>query len=185
MDYVLWWMKPVCLKPYTLMQGSPAAAVPGAIGQPGTVPLMGNKKFEFGVTSGIRPSIGFWLTQDETVALEFQGLVLALARAREQFYSNADGSPNTYIPFQLPTNVESALPFTVPGRSPRRRRRKANFGASESNLSWRSRRARQHTFSRPPHRRLSLPRSYRPCHRDQPTPPGRGPPCMPSARTSS
>lgn len=114
MEYLLWWMKPVCLKPYVLMAGNPADKVPGAIGQPGTSPILGNHKFEYGPTSGIRPSLGMWLTPDQDMAVVVEGIILEQAQANQGFAS-ANGSPATYIPFQLPTNAQSALPFTVPG----------------------------------------------------------------------
>src|SRR5437868_5270853 len=61
LDYLLWWMKPVCLKVPVLTAGSTADAVPGAIGQPNTTVLVGGSRFEFGGASGIRPRVGMLL----------------------------------------------------------------------------------------------------------------------------
>ena len=48
-DYILYWLKPVCLKPATLSIGVP--------GQPGTQLVQGLHKFEFGGASGVRPGL--------------------------------------------------------------------------------------------------------------------------------
>ena len=76
LDYLLWWFKPVCLKPATLSVGSPADAVPGALGQPNTFPVLGDHKFEFSGASGLRPAVGLWLTDDHVLGIEAEGLVL-------------------------------------------------------------------------------------------------------------
>jgi hypothetical protein len=52
-DYLLYWMKPVCLKVPFLTSGSPADAGPGAIGQPNTNLLVGSSRFEFSGASGV------------------------------------------------------------------------------------------------------------------------------------
>jgi hypothetical protein len=113
-DYLLWFLKPVCLKPPTLTLGSPADPMPGALGQPNTQEILGDHKFEFHGASGIRPSIGCWLTADAFLSLEAEGFVLERVVASEAFQAT-NGSPATYLPFQDPTNVNRALPFTIPG----------------------------------------------------------------------
>jgi len=113
-DYLLWWLKPVCLKPPTLTVGSPADAVPGAVGQPHTQVVQGDHKFEFNGASGIRPSVGVWLTADQFLSLEAEGFLLEQAAASESFRS-AGGGTASFIPFQDPGNVNQALPFSIPG----------------------------------------------------------------------
>lgn len=113
-DYLLWWMKPVCLKVPFLTAGSPADAVPGAVGQPNTQLLVGKSRFEFGGASGFRPRLGMWLTPDGFLAAEVEGFDLATV-ASHQGFTTQPGSPPTYLPFQAPDNSQQALPFSTPG----------------------------------------------------------------------
>ncbi len=115
-DFLQWWLKAVCLKPPVLNSGSPLDAAPGATGQPGTTAIIdeGSHKFQFKSASGIRPTIMFALTEDRAFLFEADGFVLERVIARQAFVS-ADGSPSTYIPYTSPQNVQSAIPFTVPG----------------------------------------------------------------------
>ena len=113
-DYLLWWLKPVCLKPATLTLGSSTDAIPGAVGQPHTTLIMGEHKFEFGGASGIRPTLGIWLTRDQCFAFESEGFLLERVAASQSFRAT-NGSPASFLPFQDPSNVDQALPFTIPG----------------------------------------------------------------------
>jgi hypothetical protein len=113
-DYLLWWLKPVCLQPPILTLGSAADAVPGAGGQPHTQLVMGDHKFEFSGASGISVGAGTWLTSDQALSFEAGGFLLDKAEASQSFRSS-NGSPASYIPFQDPSNVNQALPFTIPG----------------------------------------------------------------------
>ncbi|MCE9529725.1 MAG: BBP7 family outer membrane beta-barrel protein [Planctomycetes bacterium] len=111
-DYLLWWCKPVCLKPATLTTGNRGNANPGALGQSGTNVIMGNHKFEFSGLSGARATLGAWLS-DDTLSIEATGFFLEQGNAR-QFFQSTNGGPATYIPFSDPQNVAQALPFSVP-----------------------------------------------------------------------
>lgn len=113
-DYLMWFVKPVCLVPVTLTTGSPADPVPGALGQPHTTPVMGDHKFEFGPLSGFRPTFGVWLDADKTIGLEASGFLLEQGSAKIAFDST-NGNPATYVPYQTPQNVPQALPFSTPG----------------------------------------------------------------------
>lgn len=112
-DYLLWWMKPVCLKVPTLTAGSPADSIPGAIDQPNTRLLVGSSRFEFNGTSGIRPRIGL-LSEDGVFGIEAEGFVLATA-ASHSGYTTQAGSPATYLPYVAPNGTNQALPFSTPG----------------------------------------------------------------------
>jgi hypothetical protein len=114
LDYVLWWMKPVCLKVPVLTAGSTADSVPGALHQPGTHLLVGASKFEFGGVSGIRPRVGTLLTADGVWAVEAEGFITETAVSRSGFATTA-GSPRTFLAYQAPDNSEQALPFSIPG----------------------------------------------------------------------
>jgi hypothetical protein len=113
-DYLLWWMKPVCLKVPILTAGSTADAVPGAVGQPGTTTLVGTSRFEFGPASGFRPRAGMLLTPDGLFALEAGGFDLQTV-VNHQGFSTTAGSPRTFLAYQAPDNTQQALPFSIPG----------------------------------------------------------------------
>jgi hypothetical protein len=113
-DYLLWWLKPVCLKAPTLSVGNPADPIPGALGQPGTQLVQGGSKFEFPGASGARVTLGAWLCEDRLLGVELGGFVLE-QQANHQSFRTRGGSPAAYIVFQEPTNQQAALPFSVPG----------------------------------------------------------------------
>src|SRR5262249_25390916 len=56
-EYLLWWIKPVCLNVPVVSVGNPNDPIPGAIGQPGTQ-VIGYHKFEFSGLSGARLNVG-------------------------------------------------------------------------------------------------------------------------------
>lgn len=115
-DLLLWWLKPVCLKPPTLTSGSPFDAAPGAIGQPNThVLIEGEHKFEFKGANGIRPILGFGFNEDRSLGLLLEGFVLERVAANQVFVTG-NGSPTTYLPYQDPANVQRSLPFTIADR---------------------------------------------------------------------
>lgn len=113
-DYLLWWTKPVCLKPPTVSTGNPGDTTPGALGEPGTTVVLGGSKFEFAGASGIRPAVGFWFTPDGTLGFEASGH-LTEQRAANQSVSLGAGNAPGYLPYQDPQNVQQALPFSLPG----------------------------------------------------------------------
>jgi len=113
-DYLLWWMKPVCLKVPVLTAGSRADPIPGAVDQLGTTVLVGNSRFEFTPASGFRPLLGMLLTPDGLFAGEVEGFDLATV-ANHQGFSTQAGSSPTYLAYQAPDNSQQALPFSIPG----------------------------------------------------------------------
>ncbi|OAI54605.1 hypothetical protein AYO44_03425 [Planctomycetaceae bacterium SCGC AG-212-F19] len=113
-DYMLRWLKPVCLTVPVVTIGNPANAIPGAIGQPGTGVVVGEHKFEFKGLSGARVTAGTWLATDPLVSFEASGFLLPRATARQEFVAS-NGSPASYLAFQTPTNTQDAIPFTIPG----------------------------------------------------------------------
>ncbi len=113
-EYLVYWLKPVCLTVPTLSVGSPSDPQPGVLGQPHTQLAQGSHKFEFDGASGIRPRVGAWLTDDQFLGVEAEGFVLEQV-ANGQPVATATGSPSTYLVFQNPDNTKGALPFTLPG----------------------------------------------------------------------
>ena len=115
-DYLLRWFKPVCLGVPIVTVGNPAAATPGAVGQPGTQVVVGGTphKFEFGATSGVQATVG-WRPGDGAFDLEVSGFLMDTASASQNFVASPNGSPASYLPYQATDNTQQALRFTVPG----------------------------------------------------------------------
>jgi Putative beta barrel porin-7 (BBP7) len=113
-DYVIYWLKAVCLKPVTLTIGDPKDANPGVPGQPGTQVIQGGYKFQFDGADGFRPRLGAWLTEDKSLGVEVEGFVLEQVAAGEPVIANSAG-PATYISYVQPTGPVGAMPFSVPG----------------------------------------------------------------------
>jgi hypothetical protein len=114
-DYLLWWIKAVCLGAPTLTIGNPADRVPGAVDQPGTQVVVGEHHFDFGPASGVRATLGYWFDPDARIGLEGSGFVLEHLAANTNFHSDPGGTPALFLPYQDPGSVARALPFTVPG----------------------------------------------------------------------
>jgi hypothetical protein len=115
LDFLLRWFKPVCETPPVITIGNPANRVPGALGQPGTQVAIGEAhKFEFPMSSGVQLTVG-WDRGNRAVGVEVSGFLMEQAANGQFFTANANGSPNSYLPYQAPDNSFQALPFTIPG----------------------------------------------------------------------
>lgn len=116
-ELLLRWFKPVCAAVPVVAVGDPRAAVPGALGQPGTRVLVGGSpphKFEFPMTPGAQFTLG-WDRGEGAVGLAVTGFFTGRAENSQHFAATPDGYPNTYLPYLAPDNSPQALPFTVPG----------------------------------------------------------------------
>jgi hypothetical protein len=114
-DFLLRWFKPVCETPAVVTLGSPAAPIPGALGQPGTTAVIGlGQKFEFPMTPGVQLTTG-WDRGDGALGFMVSGFKMAQASSSQRFLANPDGTPNSYLAYQAPDNSYQALPFTIPG----------------------------------------------------------------------
>jgi Putative beta barrel porin-7 (BBP7) len=105
-DYVVYWLKPVCLVVPTI-----ATAVPG---QSNLQLAQGEHKFEFDGAQGIRPRLGAWLTEDQFLGVEVEGFVLEQVAAGSPVVTT-NGSPATFLVFQNPDNTKGQLPFSIAG----------------------------------------------------------------------
>ena len=112
-DYLMWWMKPVCQKPPLLSVGNPADTNPGAIGEPGTRLVLGSSRYEFSGASGIRPSFGYWFGEERNVGLE--GNVFVLQTVTNNGSYSTTGNGPAYSVFTTQTNGQGAVPFSIPG----------------------------------------------------------------------
>lgn len=113
-DYIVYWLKPVCLTVPTISSGNPLDRQPGALGQPGTELLQGQHKFEFGGANGAKARMGAWFTDDQSCGIEAEGFVLEQVTAGSPV-TTQNGNPPTYLVFQNPDNSPGSLPFTIPG----------------------------------------------------------------------
>lgn len=113
-EYLLWWMKPVCQKVPLLNGGIPTDAHPGAEGQPGTQSILGVSKYEMPAASGTRATLGGWLSGYPDLGVEASGFWLGQVENTHAYHSTP-GGPATYVPYIDQNNVASALPFSIPG----------------------------------------------------------------------
>jgi len=113
-DYLLWWMKPVCEPPATVSVGNPADAKPGAVGQPGTITVMGKTRFEFPVASGVRPTLGLWFDDQQSWGLFASGIIVPRI-SNTRTFTTAPNGPPAYLNYVSPTGEAEAIPFAIPG----------------------------------------------------------------------
>jgi hypothetical protein len=138
-EYLLWWTKGQQLPPLVIT-GSTADPVPGALGQPGTMGLIGDKTVEDQVRSGARFTAGVWITQAQTIGLE--GSVFFLQPHSTHAAASSDGSTLLARPFfsvgpvtlpdgtQQDLSQEDALLLATPGVS------SGSVHVSTSNRFW-------------------------------------------------
>jgi hypothetical protein len=138
-EYLLWWTKGQQLPPL-VTTGSTADTVPGALGQPSTVGLIGGKTFEDQVRSGARFTAGFWFNPAQTIGVE--GSVFFLQPHSTDVVASSDGSTLLARPFfsvgpvtppggtQQELSQEDALLVATPGAS------SGSVRVSTSNRFW-------------------------------------------------
>jgi hypothetical protein len=125
-EYLLWWTKGQFLPPLATI-GSPADMPPGALGQPGTVELIGNNGVDNQVRSGVLFTAGAWLNQNQTIGLE--GGVFFLQPRSSRFDVTSAGAGLLAVPFfavgtitnpdgsTTNLSMEDALVVATPGTS--------------------------------------------------------------------
>jgi hypothetical protein len=97
-DYLLWWVQKLRVPPL-VTTGSSADAVPGALGQPGTQVLLGDRSIGFGAFNGIRLDLGVWVDRDRNCGLEAAGFILEHRSAQFDAQGDANGQPFLAAPF--------------------------------------------------------------------------------------
>jgi len=114
-EYLLWWPKDGPMPFPLVTTGNPADAVPGALGQPGTVPLFGRSGLDYGALSGMRFNIGTWLDSDEVTGIEASGFLLERGGTGFSAAGNAAGLPPLYVPiFRADIGREGAFVISDP-----------------------------------------------------------------------
>ncbi|HXG12445.1 MAG TPA: BBP7 family outer membrane beta-barrel protein [Gemmataceae bacterium] len=102
-EYLLWWVKDGPLPLPLVTVGDPADIDPGALGQPGTRILFGQRDLHYGSFAGGRLAVGSWLNKNRSIGLE--GTLFLLERRSDTFriQSDAAGAPLLAFPFINPT----------------------------------------------------------------------------------
>jgi hypothetical protein len=113
-DYLLWWIRNTRLPPLFTV-GSPADAIPGAIGQPHTAVLSPASVDNHDRTSA-RFGAGYWLNDCHTYGFEVGAFFLASRDVHFGADSGPDGRPLIALPFLTPppASREAALPASFP-----------------------------------------------------------------------
>lgn len=138
-SYLLWWTKGKQL-PALVTGGSVADTVPGALGQPSTVELIGNSTVDDQLRSGALFRAGLWFDEDQTIGVE--GSFFFLQPRFSQFIAAPNNSVLLALPFfavgtqTLPDGTqqelaqEDALVLASPGVT------SGNVRVSTSNHFW-------------------------------------------------
>jgi hypothetical protein len=141
LDFLYWWTKGDRLPPLVTTGNPGDLLTTGALGQPGTQVLFGNKEVNDDDRPGGRATVGFWVNKERSVGLEAN--LFILDRSTTNFSVNsADGTTviarpyvnqNNLVAGLVPTvNVaaENALVVALPGSLT------GNAVASTSNTLW-------------------------------------------------
>jgi hypothetical protein len=113
-EYLLWWIHSGPLRTPLVTTGSLADIPPGALGQPGTRVLFGDRPMDYGALSGVRLGGGVELA--ENVALEGNYFILTNGAVHFRAASDANGNPLITRPFfSNQIGLQDALGVAVPG----------------------------------------------------------------------
>jgi hypothetical protein len=103
-DYLLWWVKGASLPP--LVTTSPPTSL-GVLGQPGTTVVFGQSDPLNNLRSGVRATVGWWMDDCQTWALEGSGLFLG--RQSSNLVVSSTGVPLLARPFfNVTANMQDA-----------------------------------------------------------------------------
>ena len=114
-EYLIWWIKDGPLPFPLVTTGNPADPVPGALGQPGTVPLFGGNRLDYSAFSGLRVSLGAWLNCERTLGIEGSGFLLEQRSVGFAAGSDPAGNPPIYFPvFRTDLGREGSFTISDP-----------------------------------------------------------------------
>jgi hypothetical protein len=114
--YMMSWFKAEHPSGPLVTTGSTLDAHPGAVGQPGTVSLFGQNDTNYGMFSGVRAEIGFFLDDTDMYSIEINGFYLNPNHVRASGSSDAGGNPFLSRPaFNVATMAETAYIDAAPG----------------------------------------------------------------------
>lgn len=114
-DALAWRIKQAPLPPL-ITTGSPADAVPGALGQPNTRVLFGGSNVDYGILPGGRITAGQDTWDDGSPGFQASAFGLGQVRHRASFASDATGNPFLGQPIiNALTGTETAILTSFPG----------------------------------------------------------------------
>jgi hypothetical protein len=112
-EYLLWWIRNGPISSPLVTTGTSAGNPPGALGQPGTQVLFGDRAMDYGAFSGMRLGAGVYLNN----WLSVEGSYFALERRSVQFNAASDPSGNPFLlrpVFNVQDGFEEAFGIAVP-----------------------------------------------------------------------
>jgi hypothetical protein len=126
-DYLLWWVKDAPLPVPLVTTGNPAVGfnpnlvdtvnTAGALGQPGTQVLFGDRSIPFPVASGVRVAAGVWFQEEQRLGIEGSGFLLQRLTSNFSAASDNSGFPPLYFPiFSALAGAERGIPIADPLR---------------------------------------------------------------------
>ncbi len=98
-DFLLAWMKKGHIEEPLITTGSAADPFPGAIGQPGTHVVFGNKHYNYHRTAGVKASIGSYLGPDKNFSFDIDGFWIFSRTKHFNISSNPGEDPLIARPF--------------------------------------------------------------------------------------
>jgi Putative beta barrel porin-7 (BBP7) len=98
-DYVAMWVKRAPVPVPLVTKGSDSDAIPGALGQPGTMVVEGNSRTDFDTISAAHVFAGIWLDCDRCIGIEGSAFATENAIHRAGVASDATGNPPLFVPF--------------------------------------------------------------------------------------
>jgi Putative beta barrel porin-7 (BBP7) len=126
-EYLLWWLKDAPLPVPLVTTGNPRVGfdpnfvntvnTAGALGQPGTQVLFGDRSIQSQGFSGMRLTLGGWVDPGEFFGIE--GSAFVLERRTKRFAAGSDmaGNPPLYFPiFSAVAGAERGIPIADPLR---------------------------------------------------------------------
>lgn len=113
-DFLLWRVRQGPLAGPLVTTGSPADALPGALGQPGTRLLYAGNQ-DYGTFAGIRFGVGYRPGPDTILGLEASGFALETRRVGAIYGSDLFGFPVLAQPVIAPAAGETSFLTALPG----------------------------------------------------------------------
>jgi len=120
LDYLLWWIKDGPIPGPLVTTGNPSVDgdLTGALGQSTTKILFGNSNLDYGTFSGLRLTIGGWVTSCQSFGIEASAFLLEQRSVRFAAGSDASGNPPLYVPaFNPVKGIENRLVVSEPFNS--------------------------------------------------------------------
>jgi hypothetical protein len=115
-EYTMGWFNPQRSAGPLVTTGSALDVSPGALGQPGTAVLFGDRNIDYGMFSGIRGDVGVFLDSCDHISVDASGLYLFPNDVRYKLASDGAGNPLITRPVINATNGQQiAYADAIPG----------------------------------------------------------------------